>query len=103
MTLPAAVLLLVYALAVMRVTGLIQADSITEDARDRFIAWLDDRPHTLGAFVADLIQCPWCVSVWVGGIAAPLIWFWGDSPVMLIPAMALALSQITGMTHNLGR
>lgn len=103
MTLPATVLLIVYALAVMRVTGLIQADSITEDARDRLLVWLDDRPKTLGAFVADLIKCPWCVSIWVGGVAAPLVYFWGDHPVLVIPALMLAFSQVTGMTHNLGR
>jgi hypothetical protein len=41
--------------------------------------------------------------MWVSLIAAPLVWFWGDSPVMLIPAIALAFSQVTGATHNLGR
>jgi hypothetical protein len=103
MTIPPWLQLLVYALAVARVTGLVYADAITEGARDALLAWLDDRPKTLGAFVADLITCPWCVSVWIGGIAAPLVWFWGDHPVMLIPAIALAFSQVTGATHNLGR
>ena len=103
MTIPAWLQLLIYALAVARVTGLVYADTITEGARDALIGWLDDRPKTLGAFLADLITCPWCVSIWLGAIAAPLVWFWGDSPVMLIPALALAFSQVTGMTHNLGR
>jgi uncharacterized protein DUF1360 len=103
MTVPVWLQLLIYTLAVMRVVGLIQADSITEDARDAFLGWLDDRPKTLGAFVADLIQCPWCVSIWVGAVAAPLVWFWGGHPVMLIPALMLAFSQVTGMSHNLGR
>lgn len=103
MTIPAWLQLLVYALAVARLTGLIREDSITEGPRDALLGWLDDRPKTLGAFIADLIQCPWCVSIWLGGIAAPLVWFWGDHPVMLIPALMLAFSQVTGMTHNLGR
>jgi hypothetical protein len=103
MTLPAAVLLTVYALAVMRLDGLIRADSITEGARDALLGWLDDRPKTLGAFIADVIQCPWCLSIWIGAVAAPLVWFFGDHPVMLIPALMLAFSQVTGMTHNLGR
>jgi len=34
-----------------------------EDLRDRLIGWLDDRPRTLGAFVAALITCPWCTGV----------------------------------------
>lgn len=103
MTLPVWLQLLIYALAVARVTGLIVADSITEPARDALIGWLDDRPQTLGSFVAALIQCPWCAGMWVSLVAAPLVWFWGDSPVMLIPALALAFSQVTGATANLGR
>lgn len=97
------VLLVIYALAVARVTGLIQADTITERARDRLLLWLDDRPGTLGAYLATLITCPWCVSIWVAFIASPIVWFWGESPVLLIPAVALAFSQFTGMISNLGR
>ena len=103
MTIPAWLQLLIYALAVARVTGLITTDTITEEIRDGAIAWLDDRPKTLGAYLATLITCPWCAGMWVSLLASPLVWFWGDSPVMLIPAIALAFSQVTGATHNLGR
>jgi Protein of unknown function (DUF1360) len=97
------VLLLVYALAIARLTGLVTTDAITEGARDRLIGWLDDRPHTLGSFVSDLITCPWCASVWLAFIASPVVWLWGDHPALVIPALALAFSQLTGMTSNLGR
>lgn len=103
MTTPVWLQLLVYALAVARVTGLIVADSITEPARDALIGWLDDRPATLGSFIAALIQCPWCAGMWISLAAAPLVWYWGDTPVMLIPALALAFSQVTGMISNVGR
>lgn len=103
MTLPVALQLLVYALAVARVTGLITTDTITENARDSLITRLDDRPQTMGAYLTTLITCPWCAGMWISLIAAPLVWFWGDSPYMLVPALALALSQATGMTSNLGR
>lgn len=103
MTIPVWLQLLIYALAVARVTGLIVADSITEPARDALIGWLDDRPRTIGSAIATLITCPWCAGMWVSLVAAPLVWFWGDSPVMLIPALALAFSQFTGATANLGR
>jgi uncharacterized protein DUF1360 len=103
MTIPVWLQLLIYALAVARVTGLVVADSITEPARDALLGWLDDRPKTLGSFVAAVIECPWCAGMWVSLVAAPLVWFWGDSPVMLIPALALAFSQVTGATANLGR
>jgi hypothetical protein len=103
MTTPGWLLLLIYALAVARVTGLIVADTITEPVRDRVINWLDDTPGSAGEWFASLITCPWCAGMWVSLVAAPLVWFWGDSPVMLIPALALAFSQITGATANLGR
>lgn len=103
MTIPPWLQLLVYALAVARVTGLITADAITEDARDAALAWLDDRPKTLGHYLATLIECPWCAGMWVALAAAPLVWFYGTSPVMLIVGVALAFSQVTGMTNNLGR
>lgn len=92
-----------YALAVMRVTGLVVADSITEPLRDGLIARLDSRERTAGAFLADLIQCPWCAGMWISMVAGPLVWLWGHSPVMLVPALVLAFSQLTGMSHNLGR
>lgn len=103
MTIPGWLLLLIYALAVTRVTGLIVADTITEPIRDRIVGWLDDTPGSAGEWFASLITCPWCAGMWVSLVAAPLVWFWGDSPVMLIPALALAFSQITGATANLGR
>jgi hypothetical protein len=97
------VLLVVYALAVARVTGLVTTDSITEGIRDSLIGWLDDRPHTLGAFITKLITCPWCASVWLAAVAAVLVWFWGEHPLLIVPALALAFSQFTGMISDLGR
>ena len=41
-------------MAVTRLTALVTLDTITEDLRDRAIDWLDDRPRTLGAFLAKL-------------------------------------------------
>lgn len=95
--------LLIYALAVVRVTGLIVADAITADLRDRALEWLDDRPATLGSYVSILITCFWCTSMWVGAVAAPLIWFWGDNPVMLCLGLVLAFSQLAGMLSDTGR
>lgn len=103
MTIPTWLALLIYALAVARVTGLIVADTITEPVRDRVLNWLDDTPGSAGEWFASLITCPWCAGMWVSLVAAPLVWFWGDSPVMLVPALALAFSQITGATASFGR
>jgi hypothetical protein len=103
MVIPVWLQLLVYALAVTRLTGLVTADTITEPVRDRITLWLDDTPGSSGQWFSSLITCPWCASIWLSFIASSLIWFWGDWPVMLVAAIALAFSQVAGMTSNLGR
>lgn len=93
--------LVVYALAVARVTGLITQDEITRAPREWLLDRLDDtRPARA---LATLISCPWCVSIYVGAVAAPVAWFWGHFLWILLPALALAASQVTGMLSSLGR
>lgn len=124
---PDALLVLVYALAVARLTRLVTSDKITEGPRDRYIwrSWgrhfmaaaRKERPDTDRAGHRRVAQdwartavrngaepplrvylatCPWCVSIYVAAVAAPLAWFWGSSPWLAIPALALAFSQVTG-------
>lgn len=43
-----------------------------------------------------LLSCPWCASLWLAAAAAPL-WYWlGSCPWLLLPAAALAFSYVTG-------
>lgn len=87
---------LVYALAVARLTGLLQADKLTEPGRLAVLRRLDeDRAAHRG--LAYLMDCPWCMSIWLGGATAVLTWWHGANPVLFIPAAGLALSQVTGM------
>lgn len=102
-----ALIVLVYALAVARVTRLITADKLTEVPRDRLTdaAWRRRYGGQWAAARADkadeplpayLLTCPWCASMYVAAAAAPLAWFWGSSPWLLVPALALAFSYVTG-------
>ena len=92
-----AVLLIVYALAVARLTKLINSDRITKAPRERLIRRLPE-----GSLLAYLIVCPWCVSIWIGALAAPVTWWWGGLETDLapwwigVPALALAYSGFTG-------
>jgi hypothetical protein len=104
MTLDLTVALVVYALACTRLTGLVVADDLTEPMRDRIVEWLDRRTRRkLAQKLALLITCFWCSGMWVWLFAAPLIWFHWANPVLLIPAIAFAGSQVTGMLSNVGR
>lgn len=125
-------LIVVYALAVARVTRLITADKLTEAPR----LWLGirlwartvpdaeaimrrrrDLDHMIGDSLADtrrvmayerhqdgadpplgvyLLSCPWCASIYVAAVAAPAAYFWGSSPWLFVPALALAFSYVTG-------
>ena len=52
--------------------------------------------------MAYLIGCPWCASIYVGAVAAPLVYWLGESPGLLVPALALALSHLTGLLAKIG-
>lgn len=96
-------ILVVYSLAVARVTGLIVLDTITEPIRDRIVVWLDDAPGSLGEWLAKLITCPWCAGMWVSLAAAPIVWWWATVPAVFVVALALAFSQVAGMIAGIGR
>lgn len=100
----------VYVLAVTRLTMLVAADEITAPLRHGLLSRLDvNRPvHRKLAYLAggasdDGTGCPWCLSIWVAGILVPAAWWWYDSLWLLVPALVLAASQITGMISGIGR
>jgi hypothetical protein len=108
---PAWISVVVFALAVARVTRFITADKLSESIRGRIVLalWLrrahGDRElvrlqrsnQAEPPLLAYLIECPWCVSIYVAAVAAPLCWWWGDTPYALIPALWLAFSHVTGL------
>lgn len=53
-------------------------------------------------YLAYLLTCQWCIGFWLSAVAAPL-WYWqGDNPWLLIPAVALAFSYATGKLSQFG-
>lgn len=87
------VVYVVYLLAFARLVVLITADMITERPRDAVVTALLARERKMLAY---LLLCPWCVSIWLGIPAAPIIYAYGDSPWLFVPALALALSATAG-------
>ena len=107
---PSAVVLVLYALAVARTTTLVTHDEITRPAREYLIARFD--PHyrvhrglvyLLGEPDGYATGCPWCMSIWLGAITAPIIYLWGSTPPVSVILLALAASQVTGMIYTHGR
>ena len=97
------VLLLIYALALARIAGFIVLDEIFDTPRKKILERLDDREWSLGWFVTGWLTCPWCVGVPLVAAALPVIWFHSQNPLVLIPALGLALAQVVGMTSTTGR
>ena len=120
---PSIIVLVVYALAVARVTRLITADRITQAPRERIATWLwwracsfCGKPGATGTptqqlklwrntseapMLVDLLTCRWCMSIWVSVVAVPLVYLWGERPWMLWPALVLAFSYVTGLLAKL--
>lgn len=94
--------------ACYRLTRLVVADTFPPIAyvRDRIV-----RKHTRitanpgGGYteepgpLAELVQCPWCASVWVG--AAIALAQWRIPGVWLWVSLALALSAVAGVVSQL--
>jgi hypothetical protein len=94
-------ILVLYVLAVMRLTRLINFDTIM----DWLHVWVGNH---LGPnhWVAEFLTCPWCVGMWVSIFTAwvPLLFFgfpnWGLYAAMYV-VIALAASMITGLMAGL--
>lgn len=105
MLLPPVVVLALYALAAMRLTGLLAQDQLTGAARALVVRKVDREGVDKGwrPLLIYLIHCPWCVSIYVGAGVA-IVWYTvGNTPVLLVGATALAFSQLTGMFSDVGR
>jgi hypothetical protein len=83
----------IHLLAFARLIVLLTSDVITERPRDALVTALKERGHNLMAY---LFLCPWCISIWLAIPAAPIIYAYGDSPWLFVPALALALSATAG-------
>lgn len=92
--------MIAYAFAGARLTRLIAQDAIFDRPREWFTLRTDGtRAEPLGY----LVNCPWCVGVWVGaGLAVGIALFHG-SPWFGWPIIALYLAQLAGMLTTTAR
>lgn len=77
-------------------------EAVRDPSTDDIIDYLRQGSRTRWV-VAKLLTCAWCCGLWVSAAAAPLAFLYGAKPWLLIPALALAFSQVVGMLSNLGR
>jgi hypothetical protein len=87
------VVYLVYLSAFARLVVLLTMDVITARPRDAFVTALKERGHHMLAY---LFLCPWCLSIWLAIPAAPILYAYGESPWLFVPALGLALSAAAG-------
>lgn len=84
--------LVLYALAVMRITRLINFDTIM----DWLHTWIGSR-FGPGSWQAEFAVCPWCIGMWVSLLTAWYpVWLLGLT-WRLYPLIALAASMVTGL------
>lgn len=79
------------ALATARITRLITTDTVAAQLRAAVVQRLGAESK-----LTYLIHCDWCVSIYVGTATATAWHATGGSAWFQIPALALAVSHITG-------
>lgn len=94
MTLTDVVTLILTALAVARLTRLVNRDVLLERPRAAVLTWLTDRDRTMLAY---LVVCPWCLSMYLGAGAAAAWWAWSGHNLYVCINAALAFSYLTGV------
>jgi hypothetical protein len=88
--------LVIYVLAVMRLTRLINADTILDAPRIMLA-----KRYGPGSTIFYFLSCPWCVGMWLSLLLAiPTVSFLGWSWWTLIP-VGLACSQLVGVAAPL--
>lgn len=105
---PSALIIVMYALAVARITRLITHDVISEPIRTAIVRKFDPhkKMHRFAVYAlgdiggnddGDHTGCQWCVSVWVSAITAPIVTHWQHSTITSMVLLAIAASQVTGL------
>ena len=82
-----------WVLALARVTRLIVADRLTDFLR----VWAYKRSRGGESMLTYFVQCPWCISMWLGFATAWIIWLQADIPGYLYPLVALSGSYLVGL------
>jgi len=94
--------LAIYVFAVMRLTRLINADTILDAPRIAVARKARDTERSATerrrwAVLSDFLECPWCVGMWLslaGAVAVVLVLGWSWWAVLPV---GLACSQLVGM------
>lgn len=86
--------LIAYTFAAARLVRLIALDAILDRPRE----WITLRTdNTRAAALGYLVNCLWCVAVWVGAAVAAALAFGHGSPWIDWPIIALYFAQLAGM------
>jgi hypothetical protein len=83
----------IYLIAFARLVVFLTSDTLINEPRDAFITALKERGRHKLAY---LFLCPWCLSIWLGIPAAPVIYAYGHHWWLFVPALWLALSAAAG-------
>jgi len=57
---------------------------------------------TNGSFLAEMVSCIMCLSVWIGGIFSIYLWSTSLISFSMIPIFTLAISALTILFENKG-
>lgn len=92
----ATVIIALTVLAVARLTRLVIYDRITERPRVWLTVRLEKRPQ-----LQYLVNCPWCLSMYVGAASACAYALWGETMPFMVVTLALASSYVTGFLASI--
>lgn len=99
---------LILPLGVCRATQIVLWDRITQGPRRWLLRHLNPEGYGMRderrGYLAYLLECPWCMSIWLAALAVVLTWWGSTRQATLLVLLVLALSLIAvGIDHAYDR
>jgi len=90
-------LYLLFALSVFRVARLLAQEELARPLRERVARKFG--PESRWTY---LVECPLCLSIWIGALTVPFVMIWPDNRVVIAVLFVLAASALTVLLINKG-
>ena len=89
------VLLIVLSAVTYRVGRFLLLDSLIDAPRERVMVWLEEHPGRVWGKVYELVDCPWCITIWIAaGVVGLQAWVVGGVPVPVWTWLAVATGSL---------
>ena len=89
------VLVIVLSAVTYRISRFLLLDTLIDTPREKVMVWLEEHPGRVWAKMYELLDCPWCITIWIAaGVVALQVLVVEDVPVPVWTWLAVATGSL---------